>query len=66
MSMLTGGHVYAESTNFCDCVRSNGEVVSVFINVGVSGGTPPSILGGGIFLVLKWHVISLVMFYFCF
>lgn len=25
-------------------VRSNGKVVSVFINVGVSGGTPPSIL----------------------
>ena len=44
MSMLIGGHLYEESTTFCDCVRSNGKVVSVFINLGVSGGKPPSIL----------------------
>ena len=38
------GHLYKESTTFCDSVRSNGKVVSVFINVGVSRGTLPSIL----------------------
>jgi len=44
MSTLTGGHLYEESTTFCDCVRSNDKVVSLFVNVDVSGGTPPSIL----------------------
>jgi hypothetical protein len=29
---------------FCDRVRSNNKVVSLFVNVDVSGGTPPSIL----------------------
>lgn len=44
MSMLSEGHLYKESTTFCDCVRSNGKIISAFINVEVSEGTPPSIL----------------------
>ena len=47
MSMLTGGHLYK------DHVRSNGKVVFVFINVGVNGGTPPSILN----LIPGWRNI---------
>jgi hypothetical protein len=51
MSIIVIGHEHVDWGSpvqreyyFFDYVRSNNKVVSVFINVGVSGGTPPSIL----------------------